>query len=390
MALLVSFLSYAVRQLASVRFPRSVPSFIGSSGCSLRRHGLIGTMGIIMAGAAMANEQGTDNLRLRQEWELPTSGVAVAVAWSSDGTLAAASDYGTTITVWDKAGHVVRRIKRAGAGPVLDRSLTFVDSSSKLAFAPPAGSSNSAAIAVWDVASGNLANTLAGPQPGDDYFFNRAAFYTASPDGTLLVAATAANAGTANLRNNIVAYETQDWRLLYKRAEYPAISAICMLGRGRLVAIAAATNQATVRILNALSGENVTEFDAYPDVKKNSIQLGSLAGSPAGDLILTGVYSNYDDSNGKGAGIDAVRIFKVQGGAKVAGFSDAREPIRRAVWDPKGRYVAFVDNAGRLYLWSTAFNADVQTIRLAPPTFSLAVAPNGERLAVTAGRGVIV
>src|SRR5207302_1274967 len=123
--------------------------------------------------------------------DLPTPGAGVAVAWSEDGSrVAVASDYGSVLSIWDRSGQLVNRIRRDGGGPTLEGSLAFVENSSKLVFPPP-GAANS----------------------------------------------------------------------------------------GRLV------------ILDSLSGATITEIRAYEDSKYGVVSLGVIAGSPTGDLILTGVSS---------------------------------------------------------------------------------------------------
>ena len=47
---------------------------------------------------------------------LPVSGAATAVAWSPDGSrLAAASNYGEDLTVWDASGHIISQFSRSGS-----------------------------------------------------------------------------------------------------------------------------------------------------------------------------------------------------------------------------------------------------------------------------------
>ena len=63
---------------------------------------------------------------------------------------------------------------------------------------------------------------------------------------------------------------------------------------------------------------------------------------------------------------------------------------RQAASDPKGRYVAFVDNADRLFLWAPWKGSAYTRVDLPRSTLALAVSPDGGRIAVTTDRGVRV
>jgi hypothetical protein len=129
--------------------------------------------------------------------------------------LAAASDYGGVLTMWNRTGHLVNRIRRDGGGPTLWGSLAFVQGSSRIRFPYPGAVDNSAAFSVWDTVSGTIVNTVNRPQPGDDYPFNRADRFMTSPDETVLAIATRAGPGWGlRFRNNIAIYDTRSWKLL--------------------------------------------------------------------------------------------------------------------------------------------------------------------------------
>ena len=83
-------------------------------------------------------------------------------------------------------------------------------------------------------------------------------------------------------------------------------------------------------------------------------------------------------------------MFRVKDGAQIASFSAARGPIRQAMWDPKGRFVAFVDGDRGLFLWAPWADTSYKKVDLPSKTLSLAVAPDGRRMAVTTDHGVRV
>ena len=83
--------------------------------------------------SAVSRGAGTPSTNVRKVFDLTTPGAAVAVAWASDGSaIAAASDYGGVLTVWDSNGHRIQQITVTGGGPALggrSRSLQALHSS---------------------------------------------------------------------------------------------------------------------------------------------------------------------------------------------------------------------------------------------------------------------
>jgi len=120
-----------------------------------------------------------------------------------------------------------------------------------------------------------------------------------------------------------------------------------------------------------------------------------VAGSPAGDLIMTGVgLVNVTGHYAKEQqawvdSIEPVRVFRIQDGVRIASFSGARAPIRQAKWDPKGRYVAFVDSGDGLFLWVPSTRS-VEKVPVPGASLSLDIAPDGDRIAVTTNKGISV
>jgi hypothetical protein len=89
--------------------------------------------------------------------------------------------------------------------------------------------------------------------------------------------------------------------------------------------------------------------------------------------------------------VPAAKIFDASSGKVIASSAIPRAPLRKAVWDPLGRYVAFIDSSQRLFVWNkeaSGFNL-VET-HLPSPGFSLDVSPNGEQIAAATNSGVFV
>jgi WD40 repeat protein len=365
---------------------------------------LVASLWIITAPVSpvLANETRISSLNIREEFQLATPGAAVAVIWSADGSaLAAASNYGQVLTVWDRAGHLINQIKRIGGGPTLGGSIAFAHGSSQLVFPPPATASKSTAFAVWDVSTGHIIRTVDGPQPGDDYSFNVADHFMTTPDQTMLATATLKGASSPHFQKNVSIYETGSWRVLHTAALSQGASSLCVFADGQLIG-AGSVAGGRVSIIDAKTGVIVEDFQAYKESKYGSSALGAIAGSPAGDLIMVGVsstvlnggeYLGTPEQRAWGEAKDsteAVQLFRVKDGTRVSTFSAAKGPIRQAMWDPKGRFVAFVDNQRGLFLWAPWISSDYKKIHLPTRTLALAISPNGDRIAATTDHGVSV
>jgi WD40 repeat protein len=341
------------------------------------------------------------SVNVREEFDLATPGTAVAVAWSADGSaLAAASDFGGVLTVWDRNGHLINQFKRIGGGPTLGGSIAFVAGSSQLVFPPPENTDSSMAFAVWDVKTGEIIRTESGPQLGDERVLNRAQHFMASPDEGLLAVATTGGRGNPQFKKNLIVYDTHSWQVLQTTKVLPGISSLCVFANGRLLGVGSILG-GRISVIDMSTGAAVSELQAYEESKYGSVSLGAIAGSPAGDLIMAGVSSGLLHGDFRGtpeqrawdeamSSTDAVRIFRTKDGMRLATFSAAKGPIRQAMWDPKGHFVAFVDNQRGLFLWAPWIGPDYKKIDLPSKTLSLAISPHGDHIAVTTDRGVRV
>lgn len=353
-------------------------------------------LGTDLVNAGPANKEELSSLRIVEEIDLRTPGGAVAVTWSADGSaLAAASSYGNVMTVWNREGHVINQMQRPGAGPVLGRSLAFVSGSSKLAFLPPEPAQGDAALAVWDVKSGAVLRTVVGPQPGDDYTNNRAEHFMVSPDQKRLATATRTGIAWQGFQKNVTIYETDSWHAVNSIAVDTGVGSLCIFGGGRLIVLGTFSQQSIV-VLDAMSGVTVNAFRAYPESEFGTFDLGAVAGSPAGDLVMASVGlvvlkgRGGASANEWASSLETVRMFRVSDGSFVASLSAPKTPVRQAAWDPKGRFVALVDNQGGLFLWAPWRTSSYRRITLPTRGFSLAIAPAGDRIAVTTDWGVRV
>lgn len=331
--------------------------------------------------------------------DLETPGAALAVSWSDDGSaLAAASDWGQALSVWSRDGRLVQRIRRGGGGPTLGGSITLVHGSSLLVF-PQGTKDPSTAFFVWDVATGAVTKQILGPLPGGDKAYNLAQHFTRA--GDLLVASTtfAKNFRQHRLERNVMAFDTRSWEMLYAVTAENEVDSLSLFSNGRLLALGSRVHE-RISILDAHSGATISEFPAYehPDSPYGSLNIGAIAGSPAGDLVFGGVglvvlhgaYANTPEQHAWEKSIENAHVYRVRDGSVMAAFNDGALPIRQAMWDPKGRFVAFVDNARHLFLWAPWASRDYLTVSLPAQSLSLAISPDGGRIAVATNGGVRV
>lgn len=344
-----------------------------------------------------AGEAAAAPLSVTKEKLLETPGAAVAVAWSGDSsTLAAASEFGGTLSVWTREGELLRRISRAGAGPVSGASIALLDSRGPLLFPPPGDARSDEALGIWDVTTGKVTGALPGPQPGAERRRNVAAHLTLAPNQRLLVATTAA---AQDQGPNLVAYDLQRRAQIYTAKVEPS-SSVCIFGAGNEIAVGALLG-GEVAVLQAATGHPLTTFQAYSPSQYGSYSIGALAGSPAGDLIVAGIGGGllsgrflqgppHEAQQAWERSMESapVRLFRVKDGRQIAILTGATAPIRQAQWDPLGRFVAVIDNDAGLFLWAPWKAGWGLRVALPAKAMSLSIAPDGSEIAVATNSGI--
>jgi WD40 repeat protein len=348
--------------------------------------------GFGIADLAFAAERGR-SVKVTQELDLPTRGAATAVCWAPDGSaLAAASWYGEDLTVWDKSGSVISRFKRLGGGPYVFNSLAFVNGASALLFPPPQTPDNSTSLDVWDIATGKILKTVPGPDPDStNYARNRAEQFVVSADQS--IAAAAPTVGGA-----VAIYETKDWTRTGMFKSAYAVASLALFPDGRRLAVGGLT-RGHFYIVDTASARILADVAAYV-TKFANVSIGAIAVSPDAELVVTGFglttipgeyYRAPEARTWEQFVPPAVSVWRVSDGSHVAGFGAVRHPVGQVAWDPKSRFVAFVDSASTLFIWQpTAAENNIQRISLSGDTMSVAVDPSGDRVAVTYARGVRV
>ncbi len=325
--------------------------------------------------------------------DLHTPGSGVAVAWAPDGSqLAAASDFGSELTVWDRNGRPIKQIHREGEGPALGRSLVFVGGTSKLVFVPQGRANYDTALEVWDVATGLVSGFVIGPEPGQDYSANRTPWFDISPDQELLVA------GTGGTRENVAFYRTSDWRLKKATHVEHGVFSLRLFARGRLAIVGSADGCAT--ILDSATGRDLRRIQVYPPSPVGTVLISSVSGSPDGQYVMVGAGLTSLSGSFRGSpsdlsdwrkSIDPIRLFRSDTGTQITSFSEPETPIRQIAWDPSGNFVAIADAKSGLYLWAPNLSREhLQRVELGSRPFSIAISPAGDQIAVAGDSGVTV
>jgi len=296
--------------------------------------------------------------------------------------------------VWDKNGKRLGQIKRQGGGPTVWGAITFLEGARFIAFPPPDEATKAAGLSVWEVATGKIVKTINGPQPDGDYQLNRAQHFTTSSDQSFLVAATGGNRGSRGLEKNLIVYETARWSPLFTKNVPQGISSLCIFGVGEKIAVGTLVS-GSLLVMDARSGAITNDIEVFKESPFGTSSL-SIACSPDGTSVFAGVRAavlNGAPSSQQRTWLDSLpvaQVFNVKSATQVAQLSGAQAPIRQAQWDPKNRFVAFVDNAAGLFLWSPWPDGESKRINLPSASLSLAISPDGQRIAVTTDHGVRV
>lgn len=321
-----------------------------------------------------------------------------AVAWSSDGKkLAAFSDYGKRINVWDiNTKNVTILNTSMGYAPYVDTSIEFLVNDTLLA--PPemheTPRDDHLGFSIWSLQGGAAVQNVEGPFPTKGWRDNFTEVYTVSPDKHM-----AAGIPLAPLAGTVTIYSTNPWHVLHNLPSGAAFSVAFSPDSTQLAVGGTRYSHesngsyttAIVTIFDASTGQTVKTLPVFD--KGTHVAIRSLAYSPDGLFIVVGgtLYSTQHN-------VKPVRVFRVSDGALVAAFaddavvSDATVSIRKVLWNPKYNWIAFSSGGdGTVRLWNPANPADLGTTVISnPATMCLAFSPDGDRLASCDTNGITV
>jgi len=353
------------------------------------------TEGLVEVGRGALEEAGRGVPRLIVDRELvaPVGGFT-KVVWSSDGQKLAAyvsggtsySDAGNLITVWTAGGQSYREIKGEPGWPFTARSpLAFAGSDTQLVTPPPLGK-NDLVLSVYDIDTGTIVNTIAGPSVAPLARHGRLSF-AVSPDQALLAAALGGP-------NPVTLYSATSWEAIAALPEPPpplSTELVVFSPDGRILA----TNQPVRRLL-------------LYDVAKRSVAITITAFSECCDFIDAIAFGPDNQvavstatlpgraraPNGEMLDVvvrEPVRVFRIRDGERIASFGEPIFRLRHLAWGPARVPIAFSTGEDTIRLWDPAHPDDSgRAYKLRATVFSLAFSPDGSRLAIANGRYITI
>jgi WD40 repeat protein len=358
--------------------------------------GVVG--GGLSFGAVSLERHGELNLTVREvarwrpHWPNPVGyRQTLAIAWSPDGSkLAIAYNWGTRIKIIDPSGKELATAEVPN-GPNITTSLAFLSGSSQVLYVgQETRSIKRDAFTLFDAQTGELLRTIPGPNPGHADLPNYARDFAVSPDGKLVVT-------TLYGGGPIIVYRTDNWNVI-RRVDAISASAPIFLADSRRVIVSTLPSQ--FMVFDALDGTILRTFKVPETDDLNSTSLTSPRTTPAAtiaispDQKLAFAGTQWKFVTNERETIDphgAAQVFQLTDGVRRAAFDLATPDIRRAAWDPNNRFVAFVDNGSHLFLWQPlARQMSYIKIDLPSSAWSLAISPDGFRIAVSSEGGVII
>lgn len=314
----------------------------------------------------------------------------LAVAWSPDGSrLVVSRDMGGRLDIVERNGEILSEISGI-SGPNLEQSIGFVRGASQVLFT---GEENRdfhfVSFDLWDAETGKRVRRINGPLEADarGLTANKASDFSISPDQRLV-------AMLGRDHNDLVIFRTDTWGVVQKitLSGNNPMSAPQFFPDSRRVAVSALFSQ--IIIFDALSGKELFRFkipgteDYVPTKSPATYPANSIVINPDQTLLFAGADLRFVPCPEMFCAKDGVQVFRLSDGARIATFNAA--PVHGAGWDPKGRYIAFVDR-NHLYLWQPVGRKQGYIkLDLPTDTYSMAISPDGQHIAVTLYDGYII
>ena len=298
-----------------------------------------------------------DENHFHQVQRLRVKGYINAVAWNTGGSqLAALSDFGRTITLWEtKNWTVVKEFDRYGGGYSFN-SLNFLPNGGLLTAAPIGYSSEDAryksleifSLIEWNPKTAKAEHYI--PElgyPPTDLSTKAVNTFTVSNDGSMIAA----------IKIDVLIYDAHT-RLLMRRVAIPPLSAhqdgassIAFSPDGNVVAVG--TLFGKIHFVNLSDGSILSSINAFSDEQH---QCSALAFSSRGDYIACGKHKVFDVENPSDI---ALEVWRIKDGARIAALKgatykfngkDEADVVRTVSWSPLENIVAVGDDES-LRVW---------------------------------------
>ena len=345
---------------------------------------------------ALSN-RATDTRAYEEIRRLRVDGYLNAVAWNADGSrLAALSNFGGTVTLWDSHSWAVANRFHRYSGAYSANSLVFLPDNTLLTNAPIGRSPdlNYTTLYIfcliqWNAETWQVIRYIPDLNKLPNELLDKVASsntFVASHDSSLVA--------VISKGHNVLLFETKGWSVV-RHFETPPTpdhgdfaSAVSISQDGRKVAIG--TGFGYVYVYGVDDGRTLRSFHAFPDIVpplKLAPSCSAIAFSPDGQILATGRDSNDVSETDDGW----VRLWRVEDGALLARFAGGVGDARTIAWSPKGNYLVVGDDRS-LRLWQ------IQQMPQQSPdlikkirnnSFSAAFSPSGV-LAVSNGAEVVI
>jgi WD40 repeat protein len=335
---------------------------------------------------------------------IPCGTTPFDIIWSGDSSrVAAYSNRGHRINVWDREGHLLSELSRSRR-LIFGHGLGFLDRGGELVTAPATIESTNSLLSIFDLATGAVVRDLPGPKPGEK-LGNEALEIAVSPDESTIAAVTGGPpSGVEPVRlytaldfnltkiltdsvHNRTTTRREDRDVPAKRLAFSANSRILAVGRA----------DGTIAIYDVASGKLMQNIDGF---LKYLTSITSLAVSPDGQFVAAGTgmaFETWRYPNGRLAPIgegqlmtlrapDPIRVYSVRDAKLVASYTGPLQPIFGLAWSPTGHIIAFIGNDQNLHLWDVRHaNEPGLIIPLGQDATSVNFAPDDTRFATGDG-----
>jgi YD repeat-containing protein len=191
-------------------------------------------------------------------------------------------------------------------------------------------------------------------------------------------------------------YNTRDWSILTAYDVEEPVNVINLDQDGKVILFGLGNGNITS--VTATGPQRRKTYNVYPQSKYGQVDVVAVAGSPDGKFLLAGGSAGYmtiEDASRETAADRQiqkipVRVIRADDGQVVASFNELSE-VEQAEWDPKGRYVALVDYARHLCIWTPILPKQGYACIILPGVgFTLSISPDGGQIAAIADQDVLI